>query len=304
MLQLTSFFCDVLPARPGDPNYYKAFLTQYTLITVPALFSQAILTPGDYEGGSRESIDADVNEFIQHLPENSQLRRNHYRHYARAAMIDPGYMIQDKEERTFISGFFEKRAEEINRSNRELILSSLNASAYLSYFGLLEDTLSRLHWIVSGRPTGGDKVSAAETMSTNLKGILEGKNITELFVGHLAERSNFFANFDTLSNTWSLLNLIRNRLVHHGGYYSPAYGKRFDENVENIFRTFNDDEYVLERVFFHDRFGPMVEEVQNTKRLTFCDTLENCIRNLSVFVMESLVLSEREIRHKHKPRRV
>ena len=304
MLPLTSFFCDVLPARLNDPHYYKAFLAQYTLITVPVVFSQGILTPGPYEGCSRDDIDTDVNEFIQKLPERSEYRRRIFPFFSRAAMIDPGEMVQDNEERTFVSSFFEERSKEIGISNRELILSALNASAYLSYFSLLEETLSRLHWTALGRPMGGEKVSAAEAVSTHLKGILEDKKITEIFTEKLAERSKFFANFDTLSKTWSLLNLIRNRLVHHGGYYTVAYGKKLDTSLGAVFETFQDGEYIIERNLFLNKFGPLVDEAQETSRLTFCDALENCVRNLALFVMESLVLSERETRKKGKPRRV
>lgn len=50
MLPLTSFLCDVLPARSDDPYYYKKFLANYTLITVPAIFSQGVLTPGPASG--------------------------------------------------------------------------------------------------------------------------------------------------------------------------------------------------------------------------------------------------------------
>lgn len=304
MLPLTSFLCDVLPARSNDPYYYRNFLANYTLITIPAIFSQGVLTPGPYEGCSRDEIDTDVNEFIQKLPERSEYRRKMFRTYAQGAMIDPGEMVQDNESRTFVSSFFEERSKEVGLSNRELILSALNASAYLSYFSLFEETLSRLHWSALGRPASGSKISAAEAVSTQLKEILETKKITDIFAEKLAKRSKFFANFDTLSKTWSLLNLIRNRLVHHGNYYTVAYGKKLDDTLGAIFETFQDGEYILERNLFLDTLGPLVEEAQETHRLTFCDALENCMRNLTLFVMESLVLSEREARTKSKPHRM
>lgn len=304
MLPLTSFFCDVLPANSNDPYYYKNFLSSYTLITVPAVFSQGILTPGPYEGCGREEIDSDVDEFIQKLPERSEYRRKIFRDYSRAAMIDPGVMVQDNESRAFFSSIFERRSKELGLSNRELILSALNASAYLSYFSLFEDTLSRLHRNEVGSKVGGDKISAAEAVSRQLREILEAKKIFDIFTTKLAERSKFFANFETLSKTWSLLNLIRNRLVHHGSYYTLAYGKKLDEYLEAVFETFQGNEYIVERNLFLDSFEPLVVEAQETRRLTFCDALENCIRNLALFVMESLVLSEREARKKIKPDRM
>ncbi|MBP5953045.1 hypothetical protein [Pseudomonas sp. P42] len=304
MLPIASFLCDVLPAKSNDPYYYKNFLISYTLITVPAVFSQGVLTPGPYEGCSREDIDTDVNEFIQKLPERSEHRRKIFRDYSRAAMIDPGIMVQDNEGRTFFSNIFEERSNEVGLSNRELILAALNSSAYLSYFGLFEETLSRLHWNEIGRKVGGEKSSAAEAISRQLREVLEAKKIFDIFTIKLAERSKFFANFETLSKTWSLLNLIRNRLVHHGSYYTVAYAKKLDESLEAIFETFQDGEYILERSLFLDSFEPLVVEAQETHRLTFCDALENCMRNLTLFVMESLVLSEREARKKIKTHRM
>ncbi|MCK2094596.1 hypothetical protein [Thauera aromatica] len=299
MLPLTGFFCDVLPTERGDPSYYAAFLSQYTLLTVPAIFSQAILTPGPFEGGDKGSLDSDVDMFVNDLPENAKARRKQYRALCHAVHLEPGEMPQDKEERTFVSELFINRSREVGMSNRELILSALNASAFLNYFFLLEDTLKNLHYKTC-RPAksakDGATISGGGIISVYLKGILEAKGITSIFNEELARRSKFFANFDTLSATWSLMNIIRNRLVHHGGYYTPGMRGIFSRCLQDIVDTLPGDEHLVTLNLFLDRFEPIEDEVNKTGRLIFCDALENCIRNTSIYVIESLLLSERAAR--------
>lgn len=296
MLPLTSFFCDVLPAKPGDPSYYTAFLTQYTLFTVPAIFSQAVLTPGPFEGGAKEDLDSEVDAFVDDLPDNAKARRKQYRAFCNGALLDPGAMVQENEGRTFVSQFFISRSKKIGISNRQLILSALNASAFLSYFCLLEDILKQIHRERFGFARDGVMVSGGETISVYLKDILEDQEIMASFSEELARRSKFFASFDTLSATWSLMNLIRNRLIHHGGYYSMKSRDKFSERLQDILDTLQGDEHHVTMSLFLDYFETIEDEVTKTGRLTFCNALENCIRNVSLFVMESLLLSERAAR--------
>ncbi|MDH4555743.1 hypothetical protein E8F11_11260 [Pseudomonas sp. BN417] len=300
MLPLTSFFCDVLPARPRDPDYYKAFLTQYTLITVPAIFSQGILTPGSGKVGEKAELDSDVDAFVNELPDNAQARRQLFGKLCFASQLDPGEMIQESEKRTFVSQSFIDRSKEVGISNRELILSALNASAFLNYFCLFEDTIKQIYHRRFGYPKDGTMVAGGEIVSVCLKKILDGNNITESFSKELARRSKFFVSFETLSATWDLMNLIRNRLIHHGGYYGKASKITFKKRLDAIVEELKGDECPVTASLFLDSLEPIEKELTKTGRLTFCNALENCIRNLSLFVVESLLLSERASRrNKH-----
>ncbi|OAZ75229.1 hypothetical protein SRCM100623_00419 [Acetobacter pasteurianus] len=303
MLPLTSLFCDYISPKNTDPKYYKEFINKYTLFTVPIIYSQAVLTPDSSVGLTKELLDTEVNQFINDLPGNATARRSLYRPLCLAGGIDPGKMVQDGEKRTFVSHFFEETSDRLSLSNRELILSSLNASAFLNYFSLLEDTLKKIYWQISHHKKDKTLRTGGETISFYLKNILSLKNIENEFIYQIEQRSKFFNNFEALVEMWSLMNLIRNKYIHNGNYYNKRSREFFNQRVFSVISKFSRDEYSLEKVLFIDKFDPMINEIKETGQLTFSDTLENCIRNIGLFVMESLLLCDRKSKQENRKKK-
>lgn len=291
MLPLTSLFCDVLPAKSDDPEYYKSFLTQYTLITVPAIYSQAIITPES--AAERVLLNDQVDNFITELPKASLTRRRNFPYLTGRALMPSSAMIQDQESRTFVSAIFIEKAIEHKITNLQMILSAQNASAFLNYFGLLEDTINRIHVEKCGEYQGEKKILGSGTIYLYLNEILNKEKIKGQFVSELAKRSEFFLNFKVLESTWSLLSLIRNTVMHEGGNFSKEKQKAFRGKVENIIKSLSKHNVPEMSVEFLHHFESVENEIKSTGRIRFNDALENCIRNTCIWVMESLLLSER-----------
>ncbi|MNC62503.1 hypothetical protein D3C75_1125310 [compost metagenome] len=70
----------------------------------------------------------------------------------------------------------------------------------------------------------------------------------------------------------------------------------FSERLQAIVDTLQGDDHAIAVSLFLGCFEPIEDELTETGRFTFCDALENCIRNVSLFVMESLLLSDRAAR--------
>lgn len=294
MLQITAFSCDYLSLKSTDPKYYHEFIKKYTLLTVPIIYSQAILTPDPAVGLTEETLDNDVNQFINHLPDNAANRRDYYRIFRQAAGIDLGEIIQDEEEREFVNQFFEETSDRLGLSNRKLVLSLLNASAFLNYFSLLEDTLKKIYFKINKPQEENERKTGGHTISFYLKKILYLKNIENDFIFELERRSKFFNNFSTLVEMWRLMNLIRNQYIHNGNYYDEESKKKFNKAINDVISKISGNQYNFEKVLFRDKFKPMIKEIKETSQLTFSDILENCIRNICLFVIESLLLCDRK----------
>lgn len=291
MLPLTSLFCDVLPAKEDDPNYYKSFLVQYTLITVPVIYSQTIITPESTS--ERLYLNNNIDSYIADLPNISTTKRKHFPYITGRALVPDSAMIQDQEVRTFVSELFVKKAKEHNITNLEMILSALNASAFLSYFGLLEDTIKRVYIERYGEPQGESRILGGGTIYIYLNKILEEGKVKGQFTKELARRSEFFLNFRTLDSTWSLFNLIRNTVVHESGNFSKEKQKAFRDKIENIIKSLLKHKVPEISVDFLHHIESIADEIESTGRIRFTCALENCIRNTCIWVMESLLLSER-----------
>lgn len=291
MLPLTSLFCDVLPAKDDDPHYYKSFLAQYTLITVPVIYSQAIITPES--ASERLYLNNNADNYIADLPSRSATKRKHFPYITGRALVPGSAMIQDQEVRTFVSELFVEKAKEHNITNLEMILSALNASAFLSYFGLLEDTVKRIYIERFGEPQGESRVFGGGTIYLYLNKILEEGRVKGQFTKELAKRSEFFLNFKTLDSTWNLFNFIRNTVMHEGGNFSKEKQEAFRDKIENIIRSLLRHEVPEVSVGFLHHIESIADEIESTGRIRFTCALENCIRNTCIWVMESLLLSER-----------
>lgn len=292
MLLLTSFLVDVLFYEEDDEiTYYKNFISKYSTITVSAIVSQLTFLPDTYIDMTQETLDNDIENLIKSIPEAAEKRRHAYPHYTLAAGIDSGEIIQNEEKRSFITEAFYKKTKIYNLSSREMILRELNSSTFLNYFFIIEDTLKNIYF----QNTNTNRhIGSSKLISEILEGILNYKNIKNIFETELNMRSKFFINFLSLNRMWKLLNFIRNRLVHFNGYYDDEAITLFIQYYEKILNIYdNNDSMLISISYFIDTIEKYKKQIEETNYLIIDDTLENIIRNISIFIMESLYVSEK-----------
>ncbi len=292
MLLLTSFLVDVLLYEEDDEiKYYKNFISKYSTITVSAIVSQLTFLPDTYIDMTQETLDNDIENLIKSIPEATEKRRHAYPHYTLAAGIDSGKIIQNEEKRSFITEAFYKKTKIYSLSSREMILRELNSSTFLNYFFIIEDTLKNIYF----QNTNTNRhIGSSKLISEILEGILNYKNIKNIFETELNMRSKFFINFLSLNRMWKLLNFIRNRLVHFNSYYDNKAITLFIEYYENILNIYDNNDSMLTSVlYFIDIIEKYKKQIEETNYLIIDDTLENIIRNISIFIMESLYVSEK-----------
>lgn len=295
MILLNSFLCDVLKPKSNEKiPYYDAFIAQYTSITVSTIVSQCSLMAETYSGLTEEELDNDINGLIDSIPESAEKKRQAYKLLCMGAMIDPGKTVQESEDRTFISEYFVEESNKYGISNRELIIHSLNASAFMNYFILIEDTLKNLY-LETTNSDENQEIGGSKVVSVCLEGILKEKNLKNSFTNELIKRSKFFINFASLKKIWSLLNYIRNRAIHNNGYYDDNALKIFDKKLEQISKLYQGREsHLLTINMFLTPFENIRENISTHGYMLFNDTLENIIRNISIFIMESLYLCDKK----------
>jgi len=298
MLALTSLFCDVLPSEPSDPSYYARYVRQYALLTLPTVLTQAMLTAVRSE--EEKILDDEVSHFVASFDENARAKRNAFDLYRDAAGMNSERIVQDEEGRSSISQFFVDQSEVMKISNRELVMSSLRASAFLNYYFLLEDTLKSLYYDTCTPDDSAKGKSGSVVISVFLKDILSSKRAVRFFDGELLKRSQFFTRFGLLTKMWSLMTIIRNVLVHDGGQCDDEEIARISLCVDELVSMLDKDQLVTS-VLIGNVFASMLTETRKTGRLMFGDDLENCIRNLGLFVMESLILAERAAQRAQEP---
>jgi hypothetical protein len=288
MLLLTSFLVDILLPEEDDYNssFYDKFLAQYTSITVSAIVSQSVLHHETYTDIKPEILDSDVNDIINYIPEKSKINRDRYKFLCFGAMMDPGYIKQEEEKRTFVSDLFIQDAKKYNISNREMIIKSLNTSTFLNYFFLLEDSLKHL--------SGVKYLNGSHVISKALKSIIEEEKILDEFNSELYERSKFFINFVSLEKTWALMNFIRNRIIHYNGYYNENAKDIFKENFNNILKLYhNINDMNISILMLINTFERYINQLDEFDYLIIDDTMENIIRNITIFIMESLYICKK-----------
>ncbi|MGE0052547.1 MAG: hypothetical protein AB7S49_13605 [Arcobacter sp.] len=241
MLLLTSFLVDILlPEDDNSISFYDKFLAQYTSITVSAIVSQSHFYSETYNT-KLEDLDRDVDNIINEIPDASKRKREMYKVLCFGAMMNPGDIVQEKEKRTFVSDLFIQDAKKYNISNREMIIKSLNTSTFLNYFFLLEDSLKYI--------SSNGYLKGSEVISKALKSILETEKILDEFNAEIYERSKFFINFDSLEKTWSLLNFIRNRIIHYNGYYDKHAKDIFEKKFNDILNLYLDIDTMNTSIF-------------------------------------------------------
>lgn len=294
MLLMTASIFDVLKPIPGKRNikYYNYFIFQYTLITTSTVVAQCNLMPEMFNE-EKSIIDKSIDVFINALPERSKNITSEYKIYCIAAGIDPGEVVQENESRVFVSNYFEAESKKYGISNRELVIISLNSSAFLQYFFLFESSLMMMYKSHHGA-INENEISAKDLIGKCLMKKLNRDNAEEVFFEELARRSKFFKNSTQLNSVWKILNFMRNRQVHHNGHYDSRAEKVFDAHIRKIHDAYaNESDMSLSLVMFFDVFYSIKEQVKKYRYVTFNNNLENLMRNFSLFIMESLYLTEK-----------
>jgi hypothetical protein len=295
MLLLTSALFDTLKPLPGrNVKYYSSFVSQHMMVTTSTVVAQCNLMPEMF-GESKQVIDEHVDGFIGELPESSEAITKNYKAYCKAMHIDPGKVIQENEPRFFASDSFEAKSKAYGISNRELVIRTLNASAFLEYFFLFESTITNIyrrkyqsanerHLMLGGK----------DVISKCLMGKLKRDGTEAAFFSDLQTRSQFFTNSSQLDSVWRLLNFIRNQQVHSAGIYSGRTKKAFGIYIDKICSDCdNQDEMTIPVNLLLDVLEPIQEHIERHGYILFKDSLENLMRNFSLFVMESLYLTEK-----------
>jgi len=292
MLLLTSFLVDILLYEEDDEIiFYKNFISKYSTMTVSSMVSQLAFLPDTYIDMTKETLDNDIENLIKSIPQAAERRRQAYPYYTLAAGIDSEEIIQNEEKRSFITEAFYKKTEKYNLTSREMILRELNSSTFLNYFFIIEDTLKNIYF---QNTNSNEHIGSSKLISKILEGILKYKDIKNIFEAELNIRSKFFINFASLNRMWKLLNFIRNRLVHFNGYYDDEAISLFIQYYENILKMYdNNDSMLISISYFIDIIEKYKEQIEKTNYLIIDDTLENIIRNISIFIMESLYISEK-----------
>ena len=216
---ITSFFIDILLQDDNcSIDFYKKFVFNYTIITTTSLVTQLSLEHTTYNGIEKEELEETVNSIIDILPSLGKEKRLFYRPLCYGAMINPGKVIQEEENRVFISNLFKEHSKIHNMSNKEMIIRGLNHSTFLNYFFLFEDTLKSIYFENSNN-SRDTRMGGGVIISLILKNILESENIINEFNCELLKRSKIFVNLNSLEKFWTLMNFIRNRLVHPTSAY-------------------------------------------------------------------------------------
>ncbi len=294
MLPLTCFFCDVLPARNDDPRYYKVFLSQYTLMSVPIIISQGALSPGQGEDPTA-GLDEDVDLAIAEIPKHSSMRRKLFEVFTFRELQNVPPMPQTKEDRTFVSDLFYDKAKQYNLTNREMIIGALNAYAFTNYFALLEDTLQKIHYDIFGNQIRDDKITGQALIPVCLKEILDHKKINAEFTENLAQRSEFYVSFGILRKVWELINYMRNNLVHFGGRVSKKALETMQEKINSVTQELIEHKANYQALEFSSCFLEIENNIKKTGLLQFNNSLENIMRNTCISITESLLICDRGI---------
>ncbi len=271
MLLLTSALFDTLKPLPGrNVKYYSSFVSQHMMITTSTAVAQCNLMPEMF-GESKKIIDEHIDRFIGVLPESSEGITKAYKPLCKSMHIDPGEITQENEPRIFASDAFEAKSKAYGISNRELVIRTLNASAFLEYFFLFESTITNIyrrkyqsaserHLMLGGK----------DVISKCLMGKLKRDGNEAAFFSDLQTRSQFFTNPSQLASVWRLLNLIRNQQVHSAGIYSGRAKKDFGKYIDRICHAYkNQDEMTIPVNLLLQVLEPVQEHIERHGYILF-----------------------------------
>jgi len=295
MLLLTSALFNTLkPLTDKKVKYYNTFISQYLMITTSTLVAQCNLMPEMFNE-PKKVIDDHIDGFINGIPERSAEITKTYKTYCKSMHIDPGKVVQEDESRVFISNSFASKSTAYGISNRELVIRTLNASAFLEYFFLFESAITKLYKD-RYQPAGERNLmlGGKDVISKCLMEKLKRDGTEAAFFDDLKGRSQLITNNSQLSSIWRLLNFIRNQQVHSGGVYYGRAKKIFGAHVENICKTYDGHDDMTTAInLLLDVLEPIQQQIEKHGHIIFNNSLENIMRNFSLFVMESLYLTEK-----------
>ncbi|AGS59796.1 hypothetical protein [Proteus mirabilis] len=275
-----------------DIPYYTDFISKYSYITTACNVLQGMIIPVHKD--DKDVLDENVTAFINTLPEDSIKRRKLYRVYAKGAHIDVGDIIQENEKRTFASTYFIEEANKNNISQRELVLRTLNNNVFLQYYFLLEETLKNI-FLETNASYDPKKITGSQAITLCLNRRLNHFKNKDRFIKSISERSKFFITWKTLTLTWDLLTLIRNRCVHHNNLYDTTSINKLKKIIDKILKELKKSEGSdLTALYFSNSIESIISNIEENGYILFNNTLENMVRNTSIFIIESLYLCEIE----------
>ena len=293
MTLLQSCLIDVLKPEEGIFPCYDLFLSRYTLITVTAIVSQCSLMPETYEGMTKADMDRDIDGMIEGLSIGAKKKRDMHGILSLAGHIESRASVQESENRTFSSELFVEDAKKHSLSNRDMILRGLNSSSFLNYFFLLEDSLKNIY-IDTINPRN-KSIKGSEIIDVCLEQIISRADIKEQFEKELHSRSKFFFDIQSLKLLWDLLNFIRNKIAHANGLYDDKAKHSFNQKLESLAGHFSENnDLFLSINMVIDVFKTHEDQIKKTGYLIVDDSLENIVRNISIFIMESLYVCNRD----------
>lgn len=292
MILLKSCLIDVLKPEDGVFPCYDLFLSRYTLITVTAIVSQCSLMPETYEGMTKADMDRDIDGMIEGLPIGAEKKRSMHSILSLAGLMGSSASVQESENRIFASQLFVEDAKKHSLSNRDMVLRGLNSSSFLNYFFLLEDSLKNIY--IDLINPSNKFIKGAEIIDVCLEKIISRADIKKEFEKDLYARSKFFFDIKSLKLLWDLLNFIRNQIAHTNGFYDDKAKRLFNRKLESLAGYFSkNDDLLLSIHILTDVFEKYADQIKKTGYLIADDYLENIIRNISIFIMESLYVCNR-----------
>lgn len=274
-----------------DCKYYNFFFRQYTLISVSNLVSQCYLIPPNNRV-DRICFDNEIQDFINSIPQITKDETQFFKIISMGMNFDQGAFIQESEKRSFISDIFTDEAKKQNISSRELVIRELNASAFLNYFTLLESSIKKMYFDIF-IDDSNKQLSGGMIIEISLNKILKQKKIKGKFEKQLALRSKFFLNFKVLVATWGIINKIRIRKIHYNCFFDEEDINFLKDKIENIaalYRKGRKKNCLNTLHLFCIKIEEIIEQIEKDRYILFNDSIENIVRNTSVYVMEALYL--------------
>ncbi|MFJ5431965.1 hypothetical protein ACIPSR_00055 [Pectobacterium sp. CHL-2024] len=293
VMLVTSSLCDFFtPKKEFQSSYYENFIAQYSEITVSAIVSQGNLDENMFKEPP-DFLDNHIDEFINDITKSAMKLRKIFSSASIILGCDHGELIQKYEERTFATEHFVQKSNKLKIRNRIHVLRTLNANAFFSYFSLFESTIEDIYNEMF--PNSKSKVMGGILVEHCLKEILKYKEIEISFSKDICQRSKFFLNMDILRSSWAFLNFIRNRQVHDNN----KYDEKSKLELEKLYKKISQDILIIKKTedlndIFKMNFGHIIAQVKDDGFLVFNNTLENFVRNTTLFIMESLYICELE----------
>ncbi|PMG96609.1 hypothetical protein BCU78_24885 [Vibrio lentus] len=256
--------------------YYESFHLQYSLATSSNFILFELM-----EKASEEEVFELFESFHGNLDD-----------YKRAQMLMMGAHMsmtcpQAKESRgLLLDKFFISMAKRKTKP-KELLANFLNAKEFILIYAIFENVLKgeflRLGILAEG------KFMREKDLFKFLNDKLSKQDMMDDFVKCLSQRSPI-KDFETLTTFWKFFTHIRHLYTHSGGMVTAKWIATYINLKTNL----EDKVYLFDDLFLKQRlnsaidgFEPEVGQIFNAN-----DHFSNIFRNLIVYIMEALYLSE------------